>query len=108
MSTTGRWEELFAGRKWRVAEELTGHVTVKAALSDGSKGKVSVTVAFQRGVFELPPGAAYRSPLSTNLARRGTVLQETNASGELDIPGSRIAVGAPAVETARRDYSAVW
>lgn len=108
MSTTGSWGSLFQGRKWRVAEELTGTVTVKAAPSDGSKGKVSVTVAFQRGVFELPPGAAYRSPLSTNLARRGVVLQETDAAGELDIPGSRIALGATAVEMARQNYQAVW
>jgi hypothetical protein len=98
MSTTGRWRELFAGRKWRVAEELTGTV-----LQDGAQ------VLFERGLFEiLTAQHAYESPLSTNKALRGTVLQETDATGQTDIPGSRIAIGTPAVRTARREYEAVW
>ena len=108
MSTTGNWGTLFGGRKWRVAEELTGRVTVRALMNDGSKRRPTVTVEFRRGEFELPAGFAYQSPLSTNFARRGVVLQETDAAGALDVPGSRIAIGAVAVEQARRDYSAVW
>jgi hypothetical protein len=97
VSTTGRWDEFFLGRKWRVAEELTGVV---------AEGGVSVT--FTRGRFELPEGSAYRSPLSTNLGRRGLVLVETDETGAADIPGSRLAVGEPAVSKARAQYSAVW
>jgi hypothetical protein len=98
MATTGTWEKLFGGgRKWRVAEEVSGEVR-----ADG------YTVSFTRGRFELPAGAAYRSLLSTNLGRRGVLLQETDARGVTDIPGSRIAVGEPAVSRAREQFSAVW
>lgn len=98
MATTGTWEELFGGgRKWRVAEELTGAVP-----------EAGFTVKFTRGRFELPTGAAFRSPLSTNLGRRGVVLQETDAAGATDVPGSRIAVGEAAVARARKEFSAVW
>lgn len=98
MATTGTWEELFGGgRKWRVAEELTGEVP-----------ESGFTVKFARGRFELPAGAAFRSPLSTNLGRRGVVLQETDADGATDVPGSRIAVGEAAVTRARKEFSAVW
>jgi hypothetical protein len=98
MATKGAWEELFGGgRKWRVAEEVTFEVT-----EDGFE------VRCVRGRFELPPGAAYRSPLSTNLGRRGLVLQETDSSGSHDVPGSRIAIGEAAVNRARSEFSAVW
>jgi len=98
MATTGAWDELFGGgRKWRVAEELTGVLT-----------EAGYTVTFKRGWFELPVGAAYQSLLSTNLGRRGLVLQETDARGVSDVPGSRIAVGAGSVRRAREEYSAVW
>lgn len=98
MSTLGQWEELFGGgRKWRVAEEVTGSID-----GDGS------SVTFDRGLFELPPGSAFRSPLSTNLGRRGMLLQETDDSGSVDIPGSRLAVGAHSVRKARQLYGAVW
>lgn len=98
MSTTGMWDELFGtGRKWRVAEELTG------TLPDSG-----YDVTYDRGRFELPPGAAFRSLLSTNLGRRGVVLVETSPDGSTDIPGSRIAVGAGALERARKEFSAVW
>jgi hypothetical protein len=97
VSTTGQWEELFSGRKWRVAEEVSGSLR-----HDG------VVVEFKRGWFELPAGAAFRSLLSTNLGRRGLLLQETDESGEHDVPGSRIAVGAGSVKRARGEFSAVW
>jgi hypothetical protein len=98
MATKGAWEELFGhGRKWRVAEEVSGEV------SEGG-----FTARFTRGRFELPKGAAFRSLLSTNLGRRGLVLQETSADGSSDIPGSRIAVGEAAVSRARSQFSAVW
>ncbi len=97
MATKGAWEELFGGRKWRVAEELTGELTEAGFL-----------VKFSRGRFELPVGAAFRSVLSTNLGRRGLVLVETNADGSDDIPGSQIAVGEAAVSRARTQFSAVW
>lgn len=98
MSTTGRWDELFSGRKWRVLEEASGTV-----MQDGAQ------VEMRRGRFEVKtPGFAYASPLSTNFALRGVVLQETDETGAHDIAGSRIAVGAPAVKTARRDFGAIW
>jgi hypothetical protein len=99
VSTTGRWDELFGdGRKWRVLEEATGQVSQDGAL-----------VEFRRGRFEVTtPGWAYSSPLSTNLALRGVVLQETDEDGSNDLPGSRIAVGMPAVKAARRDFGAIW
>jgi hypothetical protein len=99
MSSTGRWSELFgAGRKWRVLEEATGQVSQGGAV-----------VEFRRGRFEVKTqGFAYASPLSTNLALRGVVLQETDDSGAHDIPGSRVAVGQPAVKTARTEYKAIW
>ena len=98
MSTTGRWDELFSDRHWRVLEEATGMVT-----QDGAQ------VEMRRGRFEVKTaGFAYASPLSTNLALRGIVLQETDKTGAHDIAGSRIAVGAPAVKAARRDYGAIW
>ena len=98
MSTTGKWDELFgSGRKWRVAEELTG------VLPDSG-----YDVLFDRGRFELPPGAAFRSLLSTNLGRRGVILVETGDDGSTDFPASRIAVGTAAVDKARRDYGAIW
>jgi hypothetical protein len=100
VSTTGRWDELFKGRKWRVAEEVSG------AAAD--PGQPEVPVTFERGRFEIPAGAAFRSPLSTNLGRRGVLLQETDESGAADIPGSRIAVGESAVRKARSAFSAVW
>ena len=85
MSTTGRWDELFgSGRKWRVLEEATGAVTRGGAV-----------VEFTRGRFEVrTPGWAYASPLSTNLALRGVVLQETEPRRRAvtcPAPGSRSA-----------------
>lgn len=97
MSTTGKWAELFDGRMWRVAEEVSGPVEFAGTV-----------VIFARGLFELPAGSAFRSPLSTNLGRRGVVLQETDAAGSTDVPGSRLAVGAASVQKARKQYSAVW
>jgi hypothetical protein len=107
VSTTDQWDELFGGgRKWRVAEEVTG---TELANGDTGAGLIAgIPVVFDRGRFELPPGAAYRSLLSTNLGRRGVLLAETSADGAADIPGSRIAVGEPAVKRAREEYSAVW
>jgi hypothetical protein len=108
VSTTGKWEELFGGgRKWRVAEELTGSVRVDGKYADGER-KRGIAVTFARGEFEVPVGAAFASVLSTNLGRRGVVLQETSPDGSADIPGSVIAVGNGSVDKARREYSAVW
>jgi hypothetical protein len=106
VSTTGMWDELFGGRKWRVAEELTGTVEVDGFCETDVIPGVAVT--FARGRFELPAGAAFRSPLSTNLGRRGVVLQETSADGSADIPGARLAVGEGAVARAREQFSAIW
>ena len=97
MSTLGTWDELFASRRWRVAEELTGSVRHNKAL-----------VVFERGEFELPVGSAFRSLLSTNMGRRGVILQETDLEGTADIPRSRIAIGIKSLAKARADYSAVW
>lgn len=98
MSTTGRWRELFEHRKWRVLEEASGTVSQGGAVVD-----------FRRGRFEVRTGGfAYASPLSTNLALRGVVLQETDDTGAHDIAGSRVAVGQPAVKTAREQYGAIW
>jgi hypothetical protein len=107
VSTTGQWDELFGnGRKWRVAEEVTGTVAADGYRdADVVRG---VPVVFDHGRFELPEGAAYRSLLSTNLGRRGVLLVETSADGSTDVPGSRIAVGEPAVKKAREQYAAVW
>jgi hypothetical protein len=98
MATTGAWQELFgSGRKWRVAEEVSGEVK-----------EAGFTVKFARGRFELPEGAAFRSLLSTNLGRRGLILVETSPDGSQDIPLSRIAVGEHSVARARKEFSAVW
>jgi hypothetical protein len=98
VSTTNQWQELFGnGRKWRVAEEVTGVLAERG-----------YPVTFTRGRFELPVGAAYRSLLSTNLGRRGVLLVETDGSGSQDVPGSRIAVGEAAVSRARTEFGAVW
>lgn len=106
MSTLDRWEELFGGgRRWRVCEELTGRVAADGVL--GGKVVPGLAVIFDRGTFECP-GGAYQSVLSTNKARRGVVLQETNADGSADIPFSRVAVGVPAMQRAREQYAAVW
>jgi hypothetical protein len=106
VSTTGKWEELFGGgRRWRVCEELTGRVAADGFL-DG-KLVPGLLVVFERGTFECPAGA-YQSVLSTNKAKRGVVLQETTPDGSADIPFSRVAVGAPAVQRARERYAAVW
>jgi hypothetical protein len=108
VSTTGKWEELFgSGRKWRVAEELTGTVKVSGRYAEGDLLR-GIEVTFARGEFELPAGAAFGSMLSTNLGRRGVVLQETDAAGETDIAGSCIAVGNGSVGKARSEYGAVW
>jgi hypothetical protein len=100
VSTTGQWEALFSGRKWRVAEELTGTVAVP--------GQQGVSVIFQRGRFEVNAPGAFQSPLSTNLGRRGVVLKETDAEGKTDLPGSRITVGAAALKKAAAEYGAIW
>lgn len=101
MSTTGMWEELFGGgRKWRVAEELTGE-----AADPAQPGSL---VRFDRGWFSMSAPYAYRSPLSTNLGRRGVVLAETDATGSADLPGPRLAIGVHALKRARLEYSAVW
>lgn len=99
MSTTDQWAKLFGhGRKWRVLEEATGTVQQGNAV-----------VEFRRGHFEVrTPGFAYASPMSTNLALRGIVLQETDDAGSDDIPGSRVSVGAPVVKRARTEFGAVW
>jgi hypothetical protein len=98
MSTTNQWEELFGGgRKWRVTEEVSGEVT-----------QHGFTVRFDRGRFELPAGAAFRSLLSTNLGRRGFLLTETDDQGATDLPGPRIAVGEAAATRAREQYGAIW
>jgi hypothetical protein len=103
MSTTGQWDALFKDRHWRVAEELSGG----ALVSPGRK-QPQVRVTFDRGTFEIDPPGAYRSPLSTNLGRRGVVLQETDAAGEADIEGSRITVGPGSLQRAREQYAAIW
>lgn len=103
MSTTGKWDDLFKGRKWRVAEEVSGQVTARV-----KRGQPVVVITFTRGRFEIPAPGAYRSPLSTNLGRRGLLLQETDLTGEHDLPGARLAVGEPAVQKAREKYAAVW
>jgi hypothetical protein len=107
VSTTGQWDELFGGgRKWRVAEEVSG-----TQLSRGDRdGAVvrDIPVTFTRGRFELPEGAAYQSLLSTNRGRRGVLLVETSPDGSSDVPGSRIAVGEAALLKAREQYAAVW
>lgn len=102
MSSTGQWEALFGdGQKWRVCEEVTGVIE-----QDGCR------VTFERGQFEITPltdrGGAYRSPLSTNLGRRGVLCVRTDDRGVTDLPGSRQAFGAAAVERARAEYGAVW
>jgi len=104
VSTTNMWEELFGlGQKWRVAEELTGDM-----LAPAGPGEPDVLVRFDRGWFSMQAPGAYRSPLSTNLGRRGVVLVRTDASGSVDCPGTRIAIGVHALRRARRDYSAIW
>lgn len=99
MATTDQWDKLFGhGQKWRVLEEASG-----TAVQGG------VQVEFRRGRFEvITPGFAYASPMSTNLALRGVVLQRTDESGEHDIAGERISVGAPVVKRARAEFGAVW
>jgi hypothetical protein len=108
VSTTGMWDTLFAGRKWRVAEEMTGTVSYPVPGPDKRRRGEVVAVVFSRGEFELPPGTAYQSPLSTNLGRRGVLLQETDAEGAADVLGSRLAVGRASVSRAREQYAAVW
>lgn len=104
MSTTDRWEELFGGgRKWRVAEEVTGTVTIPKR-----RGTPEVVITFTRGYFAVAAPGAFQSPLSTNKGRAGVLLQETDDSGTLDYPGERMAVGVPAVKKARQEYGAVW
>jgi hypothetical protein len=101
VSTTNMWEELFGGgRKWRVAEELTGD-----APDPSQPGSV---IRFDRGWFSMTEPYAYRSPLSTNLGRRGVVLIRTDSSGSVDSPGSRIAIGTHALRRARLEFNAVW
>lgn len=102
MSSTGQWDAMFGdGQKWRVCEEVTGAIE-----QDGC------TVTFDRGQFEITPlterGGAYRSPLSTNLGRRGVLCVRTDAAGATDLPGTRQAFGAAAVERARKEFGAVW
>lgn len=103
MSTTDRWEELFRGRKWRVAEEVSGTVTVPKR-----RGQPEITITFRRGSFTVSAPGAFQSPLSTNKGLSGVLLQETDDSGSVDYPGTRMAVGAPAVRKARQEYGAVW
>jgi hypothetical protein len=104
MSTTGMWEELFgSGRKWRVAEELSGD-----ELAPAGPGEPEVLVRFDRGWFSMEAPGAYRSPLSTNLGRRGVVLIRTDSSGSVDSPGSRIAIGVHALRRARQEFNAIW
>lgn|GEM_PF-3345667 len=119
MSTTKRWEELFAGRKWRVGEEYTGLAVLgrdgswqgdRAPVGPASPGQVSIS--FDRGRFTIT-GGAYQSPLSTNKGLHGIILVETDDSGRADLRGPdgckvRIAVGEPAVQRAREQFGAVW
>jgi hypothetical protein len=97
VSSTGSWEEWFAGRHWRVAEEVTGTVE-----QDG------VQVTFTRGAFTIAPPGAFRSALSTNLGRKGLLLQETDVTGAHDITGSRAVFGTSAVAKARERFGSVW
>lgn len=104
MSTTGQWAALFGeGRKWRVAEEVSGEVVIPAP-----KGQPEIAVKFDRGRFTITAPGAFRSPLSTNLGRRGVLLQETSLTGETDVPGSRMPVGEPALRRASKEFGAVW
>lgn len=103
MSTTDRWEELFRGRRWRVAEEVSGTVTIPKR-----RGIPEVVITFSRGNFTVAAPGAFQSPLSTNKGRAGVLLVETDDSGSRDFPGTRMAVGAPAVRKARQVYGAVW
>jgi hypothetical protein len=102
VSTTDQWEVLFGGgRKWRIAEEVTG-----TTRRPGRHGEV--VTSFTRGRFEITNGA-FRSPLSTNLGRRGWFLVETNADGSRDLePRSTLSVGLDALDEARKKYEAVW
>jgi hypothetical protein len=116
VSTTKQWDELFAGRHWRVGEEYTGrmargpdrrwHVLAGSELSAGP------VITYDRGRFSMR-GVAYQSPLSTNRGLRGVILVETDAEGRHDLTGPdgrkvRIAVGEPAVKRAREQFGAIW
>jgi hypothetical protein len=109
MSTLGpeKWDEFFADRKWRVAEELTGDVHADG-FHAGEVVQPGIRVTFRKGCFEIEAPGAFQSILSTNQGRRGVVLQETDGSGAQDIPGSRIALGYIALDKARKQYRAVW
>jgi hypothetical protein len=99
MAATRSLDEWFGdGRKWRVAEEVTGTATMQ-------KG---IKVVFDRGHFTIapsPPGG-WRSPLSTNASNRGFVLIETDPTGAHDI-GERVAFAEQHVRQARKQ-GAIW
>lgn len=78
-------------RRWRVAEEVTGEVTV-------GKG---VVVQFDRGKFEME-GGKFTSPGSTARGRKGILLQEVDKETGADIEDSRVSVGEVALQQARR------
>lgn len=85
-----KWDEYFAGRKWRVREEVTG-------IADAGHG---ITIEYDHGRFEIAPPGVFHSPLSTTRGRKGALLQELDGRGA-DIPGSCIAVGFTVLKQAR-------
>jgi hypothetical protein len=90
------WTKYFGARRWRVGEEYTGTSDVRGH-----------PVIFTRGRFEIEPGAAYRSPFSQNIGRRGVLLVETDTSGQDLVPQVLLVAGEPKVREARK-AGAIW
>lgn len=96
--SAGNWDKWFAGRKWRIAKEISGTTKVT---------RNNVTVKFRNGKFELAAPGVYVSPLSQNKARRGVLLQEVDVFSLQDIPGSLYPFGEPVVAEARKTFDAI-
>jgi hypothetical protein len=90
------WDEWFGTRRWRIATEYSGIWVTE----EGSE------VVFDKGAFTCSSPAAYQSPVSANLGRRGWLLQEVSKQGR-DIADSQAAFGEAAVERARKQYHAI-
>jgi len=98
---SGRLEDWFGSRRWRVLTEAD-YGTVDLAEQDGGE---SIVITFSHGAFEVAPPGSFVSPLGSR-GRSGVLLQEVGPDGK-DIEGSLHPWGHAAVLKAKEQFHAI-
>jgi hypothetical protein len=103
---SGKLEDWFGTRKWRVATEVSGEQSVQVPNQEGEEPLTAeVVVIFRKGRFEVGSPGSFSSPLGSR-GRVGVLLQEVGPDGK-DIEGSRSTWGESVVRRAKEEFGAI-